>query len=311
MLKTTVLHSQLNYLLILVLALFSQMVSAKDALVLGMHPYKSPGKLHIAYTPLANYLTEQLQIPVEIRISRSYQSHIDAIGNGRIDIAYMGPASYVNMVEKYQKKPLLVRQAIKGKPSFQGVIFVSDTSEITSLGQLKGRRFAFGDPNSTMSHLVPRFMLWQAGVDVGSLKAYQFTGSHDNVALSVLVGDYDAGAVKEAVFKKYADKGLKLLATTPPLSEHLFVASVDLNTELVDKIRAAFLRLNYAPDGKKIMSAIKPSITAMVGVKDSDYDNLRIILKKLRELGVVKDQAADSIKKPLACNETTLASGRP
>ncbi len=201
----------------------------------------------------------------------------------------MGPASYVNMTEKYQKKPLLVRQAIKGKPSFQGVVFISDSSEITSLSQLKGQRFAFGDRNSTMSHLVPRFMLWQAGVDVSSLKEYRFLGSHDNVALSVLVGDYDAGAVKEAVFKKYAGKGLKLLATTPPLSEHLFVASTELSTEQVEKIRAAFSQLNNVTNGRKIMSAIKPGITGMVAVEDSDYDNLRVILKKLRELGVGKE----------------------
>lgn len=68
---------------------------------------------------------------------------------------------------------------------------------------------AFGDPESTMSHLVPRFMLWRVGVTGEVLADYQFLSNHTNVALGVLVGDFDAGAVKEEVFYEFEPKGLK------------------------------------------------------------------------------------------------------
>lgn len=261
---------------------------AKDHLVLGIHPYKSSAKLIQSYTPLAEYLSKKIDMPVRLSISKDYQTHIDAIGKDQLDIAYMGPASYVSLVEQYGKKPLLVCQEIHGKSTFQGKIITRRENSLQSLDQLKGKSFAFGDPSSTMSHLVPRYMLWKNGVNANQLDRYNFLGSHDNVALAVLAGEYDAGAVKEAVFDKYQARGLKTLDTTPALSEHLFVTSKKLDNTTINKLRKAFLSLNTAPDGKEIMDSIKPGITAMTAVEDKSYNNLREILRTLKEIGVTE-----------------------
>jgi phosphonate transport system substrate-binding protein len=256
--------------------------------VLGVHPYKAPGKLIEAFTPLARQLSEELGTPVEISIAADYQQHIDAIGRDQIDIAYLGPASYVKLVEQYGKKPLLARQALRGIPTFHGKIIVRQDSPLHSLADLKGKAFAFGDPASTMSHLVPRYMLWEAGIDVENLSKHAFLGSHDNVALAVLAGDYDAGAVKEAVFHKYRSRGLRALATSPALSDHLFVASNRLSPHEVARIRQVLLNLGATADGIKVMYKIKRGITAMLSVSDEDYQNLRTMLSKLEELGVAE-----------------------
>lgn len=285
--KTGLLFGFTAALLILVSVCGSSAL-AGDRLVLGIHPYKSPAKLIKAYTPLAEYLSRKIGVPVQITIAKNYQAHIDAIGSDRLDIAYMGPASYVKLVDRYGKKPLLVRQAIHGKPTFQGKIITRKESPLRSLSQLKGRSFAFGDPNSTMSHLIPRYMLWKAGVSANKLKRYKFLGSHDNVALAVLAGDYDAGAVKEAVFYKYEGRGLKVLKSTPVFSEHVFVTSKILDPETVEKLRKAFLALDKDPIGQQIMSSIKPGITAMHPVEDKNYNNLREILRTLKRIGVMQ-----------------------
>lgn len=276
------------FAMLAITGLLNGSASAKDALTLGIHPYKSPAKLIKAYTPLANYLTEKIGIPVNISISKDYQTHIDAIGKDKFDIAYMGPASYVSLVNHYGKKPLLACQQIHGKSTFQGKIIARKDSPLQSLEQLKGKSFAFGDPSSTMSHLVPRYMLWKDGIGVEQLERFNFLGSHDNVALAVLAGEYAAGAVKEAVFYKYQARGLKVLETTPALSEHLFVASGKLDPAILSKLREAFYALSKAPNGKKIMGSIKPGITAMTPVEDKDYDNLREILRALEQIGVTE-----------------------
>lgn len=270
----------------MLLIFLSSHALAADHLVLGIHPYKSPSKLIKAYTPLAEYLSRKVGMPVQISISKDYHAHIDAIGKDQLDIAYMGPASYVSLVDHYGKKPLLACQEVNGKSTFQGKIVVRKESPLHSLEELKGKSFAFGDPSSTMSHLVPRYMLWKDGVNAEQLERYKFMGSHDNVALAVLSGEYDAGAIKEAVFYKYEARGLKTLDTTPALSEHLFVTSKKLNATTRSKLREAFLSLNKDPNGKKIMNSIKPGITAMTPVEDKDYNNLREILRALKKIGV-------------------------
>lgn len=270
-------------ILFLAIFLFSMQTTHADekTLVLGIHPYKTPSKLIDAFSPLAKYISAEIGKPVDIRISKDYQSHVDNIGKKKIDIGFLGPASYIKLVKTYGKKPILARLEIHGKPTFHGKIIVRKDSPLKSLAELKNKSFAFGDPNSTMSHLVPRSMLMEAGIKVATELKFKFLGSHDNVALGVLIGDYDAGAVKEAVYYKYENRGLRALATTPALSEHLFVTTGNIPPELHNKIKTALLNLKNSEHGLEVLRSIKPSVTAMQSAEDKDYNNLRHILDVL------------------------------
>jgi len=273
-------------LLILLVHCLPLPASAQDPLILAVHPYLPFSELTDRYTPLADYLGNQLGRNVVVRIGRNYKDHMGYIGRDEVDIAILGPALYVTLVDKYGEKPLLARLEIDGKPVFHGKIITGKGSPIVSLADLKGKRFAFGDPESTMSHLVPRFMLLEAGVSADDLADYQFLGSHTNVALGVLAGDFDAGAVKEEVFYKFEQQGLKALATTPPFSEHVFVARSTLPTQTVEAVREAMNQLKDTPEGQDILSRIKKRLTGMVPAQDSDYDNLREILMTLQRHGI-------------------------
>jgi phosphonate transport system substrate-binding protein len=129
-------------------------------------------------------------------------------------------------------------------------------------------------------------MLWEAGVNIDKLASHAFLTSHHNVALGVLIGDYDAGAVKEEVFYKYEKRGLRTIAKTPFISEHLFITRSTLPPEAVNALRKALYDLKDDEEGMVIMSKIKSSMTAMVPVSDTDYDNLRIIIQTLEKLGI-------------------------
>jgi phosphonate transport system substrate-binding protein len=255
-------------------------------IVLAVHPYLPFQDLLQRYQPLADYLGKTLDKEVVVRIGRDYGEHVTYAGKDQVDIAYLGPAAYVRMVEKYGKKPLLARLAVNGEPVFRGYLVTSPGSGVNDLQSLRGKRFAFGDPGSTMSHFIPRHMMLEAGIDVSMLEDYQFLGSHRNVALAVLSGAYDAGAVKEEVFDAFKARGLKSIATSDPFSEHLFVARSDAPEEFVVSVRNALYRLSDTREGRAILRNIKPSVTALVPVDDSDYDNLRTVLEMLGEHGV-------------------------
>lgn len=277
------------YLAFLILnVILLNFANASEELTLGVHPYKSVKKLQEYYLPLTHLLSEKLRVKVNLNIAKDYKTHIDLIGRDKIDIAYMGPASYVAMVDKYGNKRLIARQVIKGKPTFKGNIIIRSDSNINKLNDLKGKRFAFGDPNSTMSHLVPRYMLVKQGITKDKLKSLSFLGSHDNVAIAVLTGEFDAGAVKEAVFHKYQEKGIKSLASTPELSEHLFVVSNKVSNKKLKEIRNIFMNLKNNNEGKQVLKGIKKTITGMGEVADKDYDNLREILNLLKQKKIIQ-----------------------
>ena len=254
--------------------------------VLAIHPYLSFQELKKRYKPLADHLEKTLNKEVVVRIGRNYDEHITYVGKDQVDIAYLGPAAYVQMAEKYGKKPLLARLSVNGEPVFRGYLVTSSNSNLQDIQSLRGKRLAFGDPKSTMSHFVPRHMMLEAGIDVDMLEDYQFLGSHKNVALAVLSGAFDAGAVKEGVFNAFKSRGLTSIAASDPFSEHLFVARSDAPEEFVETVRNALYQLSGTAAGRAILRTIKQSVTALVPVEDSDYDNLRAVLETLGEHGV-------------------------
>ncbi|MGD8932702.1 MAG: PhnD/SsuA/transferrin family substrate-binding protein, partial [Chromatiales bacterium] len=134
-------------------------------------------ELNKRFQPLADHLGTVLNRQVVVRVGPNYAEHIAYIGMDKVDIAYMGPAMYVHMVDRFGEKPLLARLAINGEPVFHGFLVTRRESDISRIEELRGKRFAFGDPDSTMSYLVPRFMMLEAGIDVRDLADYQFLGS--------------------------------------------------------------------------------------------------------------------------------------
>jgi len=253
-----------------------------EPLILGVHPYLAPAELIKRFTPLANYLASAINRPVKVRIGSTYEEHINAIGNGSIDIAYMGPVPYVRMVKKFGKKTLLARQVVNNDPYLKGEIIVRDDSPIKKLVDLKGKCFFFGDPNSTMSSIMPQMMLEKAGVTLDMLSSHKFLEGHKNVALGVLSGNCDAGSVKEEVYDEYRFKGLRSVSPLPRVADHLLVASSKLPKGLVKKLRAAILQINKLEEGGNIMKSIHPKMTSLVAAKDSDYNSLRDLLYRKR-----------------------------
>lgn len=255
-----------------------------EPLTLGVHPYLAPAEVTRRFAPLAEYLTKATGSTVSVKIAKSYQEHLDAVGQDQVDIGFMGPASYVEMIDRYGHKPLLGRLEISGKPSLYGVIAVRANGPIRNLQDLNGKRFAFGDQNSTMGYVVPYYVLAQAGVTIDKLRSHAFLNSHMNVVLGVLAGDFDAGAMKGEVFEKYQSRGLRVLATTPEISEHVFIARKSLPADLIVSLRQALLALKTHPQGKAAMHALNPEMTGVVPATDRDYDNLRTIFKALKNV---------------------------
>lgn len=246
-------------------------------LILAVHPYLPNSEIQQRFAPLADYLGKQLDRPVQVRVGRDYVQHIEAVGLNSVDIAFMGPSSYIKLTARYGAKPLLARIEINGKPLLSGYIVTGVNSALHDLTGLRGKRFAFADPDSTMGTIVPRYVMLQAGVGLKSLGSYQYLGGHKNIALGVLNGDYDAGAVKSEVYDEFTARGLRVLVRLPDVSEHLFVTRADLPAKQITLLRQALLQLKSAPDGAAILRAINKEMTAMVPVVDADYDNLRKI----------------------------------
>jgi len=252
----------------------------QEPLVFGVHPYLHSTTLVERYTPLINYLGSQLGRDIQIRVGTSYQDHIDAFARGEIDFGYFGPAPYIRLTQKGGSYRLLGRLSFNGKETFHGAIIVREDSPIKSLNELAGKRFAFGDPNSTLSYLVPRRLLQDAGIGLDDLAGYSNLKNHHNVALAVLLGRYDAGGVKSEVFNEYQKRGLKSLQWTPEIPTHLFVAGNKLSQQQVEQISQLLQSLKDDVKTEAILQSIKKGTTEIIPAHDGEYEKLRQLISK-------------------------------
>jgi phosphonate transport system substrate-binding protein len=138
-----------------------------------------------------------------------------------------------------------------------------------------------------MGYLVPAAMLLEQGITLSQLGRARFLNDHVNVALSVLAGDDDAGAVKKDVFYSYEQRGLRAIATSPPISDHVFLANTKLSPATVKALRSAMLELATTPKGKEILQHMTPGLTALIPASDTDYDSMRTVWRRLKTAGLV------------------------
>jgi len=249
---------------------------AEKSYVFGVHPFKTADQLDKMFKPLREYLGHELDAKVGFRTAKDYGAALDALGRGEIDISYLGPALFA-IIDKEHPGKIRIAAAIlnNGNPTFKGVIIARQDSPVNSLEDLKGKKFAFGDRKSTLSCYMPAYMLMQAGV-FDSLD-YKFIGSHDNVALGVLKKVFDAGGVKPAIAKQYMSQGLKIVAESEPIYEHMVVVGPKVSDEDFRKIQDALLNVT----DPNVYTSIKKSITGFVKVEPSQYDNLKEIIGKV------------------------------
>jgi phosphonate transport system substrate-binding protein len=246
---------------------------AEKTYVLGVPPIKNPSELKKMFSPLVTFLEGELDAKIKFQSSADYRTTMDDLVQGKIDISYLGPSLFAILdMENPGKTRICAAILNKGKPTFKGVIVAKKDGPINTLEDLKGKKFAFGDRNSTLSCYMPAYMLMENGI-FDSL-TYEFHGKHDKVAVAVLRNKADAGGIKPSVAKKYLDKGLKIIAESDPVYEHMIVVGPSVDDATYEKIQTALINLKDA----SIYQSIKKSITGFTEVQTSDYDNLKKVI---------------------------------
>ncbi len=256
--------------------------TAEPTIILAVHPYASPVEMARNYTPLLKHLRERTGRAFRLVVSQSYETHIACIGANEVDIALVGPSPYVTMSEQFGKKRLLCCFEVNGSPDFQGYIITRKDSPATSLTDLQGKSFASSSRSSTMSYVVPRYMFIEAGVPFPDAQL-RLVGSHNNICLNILAGDVYAGGVREKTYQKYKDRNLKVIAISPKVTEHSFVAADRLDDATYAQIKQAMINIKSKKEIEIILKPIKSTMTGLLAIEDKDYDQLRIMMAIVSE----------------------------
>ncbi|RMG03391.1 MAG: phosphate/phosphite/phosphonate ABC transporter substrate-binding protein [Nitrospirae bacterium] len=248
----------------------------------GVVPLQSPAEMFRKFIPLVEYLGRKTGKKIELKVGVDFQGAVKDIGEGITQLCFLTPSTYVIAHKNYGVR-VLVKGLNRGKPYHHSVIITRADSNINSLEDLKGKSFCFGDPESTSSHIVPRYMLLNAGIDLSDLLFYNYLGHHDDVAEAVLSGEYDAGAVMELTAEKYKDRGLKFIKFSEEIPEFNVCATKEMPEDEAEEIKKALIELtDKTTEGLSILRAINEHYTGFVEAEDEDYEKIRDIMTQLK-----------------------------
>ncbi|MFZ5906143.1 MAG: phosphate/phosphite/phosphonate ABC transporter substrate-binding protein [Nitrospirota bacterium] len=236
------------------------------------------------FAPFAEYLSARLGTKVSLAMASDYEGAIRDISRGATDCCLMSPYSYVKARKKQTVIPL-VKTMAEGRAGYRSVIIARGDSTISTLSDIRGKKFAFGTSHSFLSSIAPRFMLLTAGITMKDLLHYEYLGTQENVINALIQGSFDAGAVSESMVDRYKDKAIKSIEFSVEIPGFIISAHAKMPPQVRESLTRALLELNETtPEGSAILHSMNSRYS---GFSLTSADGLKTMEDMMDKLGLV------------------------
>jgi phosphonate transport system substrate-binding protein len=191
----------------------------------------------------------------------SYRDVVALLLQGQLDFAWL--CGYPFVRNKAQMK-LLAVPLYRGAPLYQSYLIVPAGDRTTSaLVDLRGKVFAYSDPDSNSGHLFTLYSLLKRRESPSTFFARTFyTWGHRKVVDAVAAGLAQGGAVDGYVWDTLAQLAPALTARTriversPPFGFPPFVARASVSAGDFAIMQRALLQMNSQPDGRALLQRL-------------------------------------------------------
>jgi phosphonate transport system substrate-binding protein len=212
----------------------------------------------------AAYLSAAVGTPVEFVSRRSYRDIMGLLRSQELEAAWICGFPWV--MNRNELRGLSI-PLYQGQAVYQSYLIVPAADKTTqTLADLRGKVFAYSDPDSNSGWLVPRTTLMKAGIDADRHFARSFyTWGHRNVVNAVAAGLAQGGAVDGYVWDTLQRVAPTLVAKTrvawrserygfPPLAVR---ATLDSATE--QRLHRALLGMAQDKAGQRLLGELNLS----------------------------------------------------
>jgi len=200
---------------------------------------------------------ELLGVPVKLFTPSDYDGVIQGLLGDTLDMAWLGASAYAKtyLTDPEAVEPIMVKTNVDKSYGYHSIGFARKDSGITSLEDMEGKSFGFGDPNSTSGYLIPSIEIpgevnasMESGDYFGEVK---FTGGHEQTIVAVANGDVEAGVTwadgmgawedgyNSGALRKAADAGLVDMNQLVEIwkSKPIPEGPIVLRTELPERVK--------------------------------------------------------------------------
>jgi phosphonate transport system substrate-binding protein len=222
----------------------------------------SPKETLVFYREIIDYLSAGIGHEVELIQRKTYGEVNQMLAEGRIDLAFICTGPFVTGAEQ-SGFTAIATPIVRGEPFYRSYLIVHRDSAWQSLADLKGKDFAFTDPDSNTGALVPRYWLKEIGATPeGFFRGFTYTYSHDNAIMAVAKKLVDGAAVDGHLWEYYQGRNAfyssqtRVIGKSEPFGSPPIVVSDALAPELKSILVERILSMHQDPDGRRILSEL-------------------------------------------------------
>jgi len=261
--------------------------SKKEIIYFGRIPYADVREMYNQHQPLLNYLKEKLKKEVTLKFYSNYSQMIKGIIAGEVQIAWMGPVSYVIAYEQMNNTNKIFRPLVKPQRRnvsyFQCDIITRKNSNIKTLQDLTNKKFAFLDTKSSAGFVLPIAMLEENGVKI-EFNEQNFLQHFGNICKAVYLGKFDAGATFEGAYKVYLSpeeqQDIEIIAKSETVPfEPICLIQIKKNNEKNDEEYKIFQDLFLQINDNIILKNLDTQ--KFLPATTEEYNRLSYLIKKV------------------------------
>jgi phosphonate transport system substrate-binding protein len=253
-------------------------------------PDQNSTELQEKFQPLAQYLSEELGVPVEYVPARDYTASVEMFKNGDAHLAWFGGLTGVQARAAVEG----ARAIAQGEedPTYKSYFIVNSSTGVepsedfpADLGSLT---FTFGSESSTSGRLMPEFFIRESSGQ-GPMEFFSsqpgFSGSHDKTAELVESGQYQAGVLNYKVYERRVAEGTtdpevaKVIWVTPTYADYNWTAHPDLDTVFgagfTDRLQQALISI----DDPQLLTALPRN--RLIPATNEEFEGIRRVAEDL------------------------------
>ena len=232
------------------------------------------------------YLERKMGREVEFVLRRSYRDVMDLLDSGAIEFAWICGYPYVQTREPESLR-LMTVPIYRGAPRYHSYIIVPQTSSAKRLGDLKGKTFAFSDPDSNSGFLYPLSLITRDGDKAETFfRQTFFTFNHAETVQAVSEQVADGGAVDSyiweylAAFKPEITEKTRIIKTSPSFGFPPIVSRFDVDPDTVALMKRTLETMHEDEAGKALLAELK--LDGFGDFPDSLFNGIRTMANSVQ-----------------------------
>jgi phosphonate transport system substrate-binding protein len=233
------------------------------------------------YAAVAAGVGRALGMPARLIEGRDYSQ----LRDGSVDLAFLCGLPYVRLSQERPGTlhplvaPVLDEPRYDDRPVYFSDVIVPAYSPASSFGDLRGRSWAYNDPDSLSGCLLVRYHLLQMGESEAFFSSVTFSGGHQESIRRVVSGEVDAAAIDSQVLgvacKRNRDlaRQFRVIAVLGPSTIPPLIATGTVPKDVQALAADAICALSGDAAGRDALAG--GLIRRFTPIEDPAYDDIR------------------------------------